>query len=175
MINTIQNGRGGKGSVYVFALGNGALSGDSCNFDGYTNSIYSITVGAIDFQNNHPYYAEACTAVMCVTYSSGGPEHIHTTDIDGKCTAKHGGTLAAAPLAAGIFALALSANPELTWRDMQYCVLHLAIPINEDNGAYQVTGSGRKFSSKYGFGKIDAYLLVETAKTWKNVNPQTWL
>ncbi|RCH78433.1 pheromone processing endoprotease, partial [Rhizopus stolonifer] len=36
-VNGIKKGRGGKGSIYVFATGNGATSGDNCNFDGYTN------------------------------------------------------------------------------------------------------------------------------------------
>jgi kexin len=33
-VNGIYNGRGGKGSVFVFASGNGAWSDDQCNFDG---------------------------------------------------------------------------------------------------------------------------------------------
>jgi kexin len=40
MVNGVENGRDGKGSIFVFASGNGAASGDQCNFDGYTNSIY---------------------------------------------------------------------------------------------------------------------------------------
>lgn len=71
MINGVQNGRGGKGSIYVFASGNGAANDDNCNFDGYTNSIYSITVGAIDRKGLHPYYSELCSATLVVTYSSG--------------------------------------------------------------------------------------------------------
>lgn len=50
MLNGIQNGRGGKGSVFVFASGNGGSHGDQCNFDGYTNSIYSVTVASIDYK-----------------------------------------------------------------------------------------------------------------------------
>lgn len=69
--NGVQNGRGGKGSVFVFASGNGAYSGDQCNFDGYTNSIYSVTVAAVDYTGFRPYYSEACAANMVVTYSSG--------------------------------------------------------------------------------------------------------
>ena len=42
--NGIANGRGGKGSIYIFACGNGG-STDSCNADGYANSIYTITIG----------------------------------------------------------------------------------------------------------------------------------
>lgn len=76
MLNGVQNGRNGLGSVYVFASGNGAMSGDNCNFDGYTNSIYSITVGAIDRQGRHPYYSEKCSAQLVVTYSSGSGDSI---------------------------------------------------------------------------------------------------
>lgn len=76
MVNAVQNGRGGKGSIYVFASGNGAANDDNCNFDGYTNSIYSITVGAIDRKGIHPYYSEKCSAQLVVTYSSGSGDAI---------------------------------------------------------------------------------------------------
>ena len=77
MLNGVQNGRGGLGSVFVFASGNGANSGDQCNFDGYTNSIYSVTVASIDHKGQHPYYSEACAANMVTTYSSGNDHNKH--------------------------------------------------------------------------------------------------
>lgn len=76
IMNGIQNGRNGLGSIFVFASGNGAIKDDNCNFDGYTNSIYSITIGAIDYKGLRPYYSEACSANMAVTYSSGSGESI---------------------------------------------------------------------------------------------------
>lgn len=90
------------------------------------------------------------------------------------CTAAHGGTSAAAPLAAGLFALVLEIRPDLTWRDMQYLAMMTAVPINEDDGSWQTTTIGRKFSHTFGYGKVDSYGLVEMAKTWQNVNPQAW-
>ena len=51
-----------------------------------------------------------------------------TTDLHGKCTPKHTGTSASSPMAAGITALTLEANPDLTWRDMQHIVVRTAIP-----------------------------------------------
>lgn len=129
VLNGIEYGRKGKGSIFVFASGNGAGSGDQCNFDGYTNSIYSVTVSAVDSKGQHPYYSEPCAANMIVAYSSGGGHNIvrqfmvlynypiltqsfkHTTDVGKrKCTGGHGGTSAAAPLAVGVFALALQAR-----------------------------------------------------------------
>ncbi|KAG7293431.1 hypothetical protein NEMBOFW57_003481 [Staphylotrichum longicolle] len=175
MLNAVQNGRQGLGSIYVFASGNGAQNEDNCNFDGYTNSIYSITVGAIDRKGLHPYYSEKCSAGLVVTYSSGSGDAIHTTDVgQNACSNGHGGTSAAAPLAAGIFALALEVRPDLSWRDMQYLAMDTAVPINLDSGDYQDTTIGKKFSHTFGYGKLDTYAIVEAAKTWKKVKPQAW-
>ncbi|KAI1172470.1 peptidase S8/S53 domain-containing protein [Nemania sp. FL0916] len=175
MLNGVQKGRSGLGSIYVFASGNGAQSDDNCNFDGYTNSIYSITVGAIDRKGLHPYYSEKCSAQLVVTYSSGSGDAIHTTDVgENACYNGHGGTSAAAPLAAGIFALALEVRPDLSWRDLQYIALESAVPVDLDTGDWQPTTMGKKYSHTFGYGKIDSYALVETAKTWKSVKPQAW-
>ncbi|KAJ6171203.1 hypothetical protein N7470_000270 [Penicillium chermesinum] len=175
MVNGVQEGRGGKGSIFVFAAGNGAVYGDNCNFDGYTNSIYSITVGAIDRLENHPTYSESCSAQLVVAYSSGSGDAIHTTDVGtDKCFSAHGGTSAAGPLAAGAVALALSVRPELTWRDVQYLMVETAVPVNVDDGSWQDLPSGKKFSHDWGFGKVDASSLVEKALTWEMVKPQAW-
>lgn len=176
MVNGVQEGRGGKGSIFVFAAGNGAVFGDNCNFDGYTNSIYSITVGAIDRQDKHPTYSESCSAQLVVAYSSGSGDAIHTTDVGtDKCYSAHGGTSAAGPLAAGAAALALSARPELTWRDVQHLMVETAVPVNLDDGSWQDLPSGKKFSHDWGFGKVDASSLVEKAQAWELVKPQAWL
>ncbi|KAF1969052.1 KEX1 protease precursor [Bimuria novae-zelandiae CBS 107.79] len=175
MITAVQKGRGGKGNIYVFAAGNGAASDDNCNFDGYTNSIYSITVGAIDKNNNHPYYSEACSAQLVVTYSSGSGDAIHTTDVGAnKCTAQHGGTSAAGPIGVGVFALVLQARPELTWRDVQWLAVMTAVPFDQPSDWTQTPGTGRTFSHQFGYGKLDAWAIVEAAKTWKLVKPQAW-
>ncbi|KAF5025671.1 hypothetical protein F66182_2277 [Fusarium sp. NRRL 66182] len=175
MLKAIQKGRGGLGSIYVFASGNGAGAGDNCNFDGYTNSIYSITVGAVDRTGLHPYYSEECSAQLVVTYSSGSGDAIHTTDVGkNSCYKAHGGTSAAAPLAAGIFALVLQVRPDLTWRDLQYLTMDTALPIEGDEDNQQETAIGKKFSHIFGYGKIDSWALVEKAKDWKLVKPQSW-
>jgi len=175
MLNAVQKGRGGKGSIYVFASGNGAGAEDNCNFDGYTNSIYSITVGAIDRKGLHPYYSELCSAQLVVTYSSGSGDNIHTTDVgENQCSSSHGGTSAAAPLAAGIFALILQVRPDLTWRDMQSVVLQSALPVDLETGEWQTTKIGKKYSHTFGYGKIDTWASIEFAKTFKNLKPQSW-
>ncbi|KAG2016489.1 kex protein [Coprinopsis cinerea AmutBmut pab1-1] len=175
-LNGVNKGRGGKGSIYVFASGNGGRSGDQCNFDGYTNSIYSVTVGSVDYKGLHPTYSETCTANMIVAYSSGSGEHIVTTDRgQNECAFSHGGTSAAAPNAAGVIALALQARPELTWRDVQHLCVETARRINPHDRDWDRTAAGRYYSNKYGFGVIDGSLYVQRALTWKLVDPQAWL
>ncbi|KAG2217513.1 hypothetical protein INT45_001800 [Circinella minor] len=176
IINGINNGRNGSGTIFVFASGNGGANDDNCNFDGYTNSMYTITVGAIDRLGNHPYYAERCAAQLVVTYSSGSGGHIYTTDVGRNvCSSRHGGTSAAAPLAAGIFALVLSVRPDLSWRDMQHLCVETAVPVSIEDSDWDTLPSGRMYNHKFGYGKLDAYAIVERAKTFENVRPQTYL
>lgn len=186
LINGVQRGRHSRGAVYVFATGNGAAHGDNCNFDGYANAIYSITIGAITRTGLHPSYSERCSAQLAVTYSSDGPsDAIYTTDVgSSKCTKSHGGTSAAAPLAAAIFALALQVRPDLTWRDMQWLTVLTAIPLKQqplqrpdliDSAEdWQDTPYGKRFSHQFGYGKLDAYAFVQAAKTWQVIKPQAW-
>lgn len=65
------------------------------------------------------------------------------------CTPSHTGTSAAAPLAAGICALALEANRNLTWRDMQHIVVRTAKPDHLKANDWQVNGAGRKGNGYY--------------------------
>lgn len=39
-------GRRGFGSIFVVASGNGGQHNDNCNYDGYANSIYTVTIGS---------------------------------------------------------------------------------------------------------------------------------
>ncbi|KAJ7217210.1 peptidase S8/S53 domain-containing protein [Mycena pura] len=176
LVNGINHGRDGKGAIYVFASGNGAAHGDQCNFDGYTNSIYSVTVSAIDYKGLHPYYSEPCAANMIVAYSSGSGKSIVTTDKgESACASTHGGTSAAAPNAVGVFALALEARSDLTWRDIQHLCVLTARQVNKDDPDWEPTAlSGRMYSYKYGFGSLDAYAYIKAAMDWKLVKPQVW-
>ncbi|KAI9221734.1 peptidase S8/S53 domain-containing protein, partial [Blastocladiella britannica] len=162
-------GRGGRGAIYVFASGNGGIHHDDCNADGYANSNYTFTIGAVDQLGTSPWYAENCAAQLAVTYSGGASSAgIYTTDKGtDKCTATHSGTSAAAPIAAGMFALALSARPDLTWRTMQRLVIETAISFDVTTTdpflKWTPVAQGRYFSHRFGFGKMDAARLVAAA------------
>uniref|UniRef100_A0A7N8X1H9 Furin (paired basic amino acid cleaving enzyme) a n=1 Tax=Mastacembelus armatus TaxID=205130 RepID=A0A7N8X1H9_9TELE len=170
----VTEGRGGLGSIFVWASGNGGREKDSCNCDGYTNSIYTLSISSSTQNGNVPWYSEACSSTLATTYSSGNlnEKQIVTTDLKSKCTDSHTGTSASAPLAAGIIALALEANKNLTWRDMQHLVVRTSHPAHLLTNDWRTNGVGRKVSHAYGYGLLDASAIVALAKTWTNVGPQ---
>uniref|UniRef100_A0A4W4G6M4 P/Homo B domain-containing protein n=1 Tax=Electrophorus electricus TaxID=8005 RepID=A0A4W4G6M4_ELEEL len=142
----VTEGRGGLGSIFVWASGNGGREKDSCNCDGYTNSIFTLSISSTTQCGMVPWYSEACSSTLATTYSSGGSneKQIITTDLRQKCTDFHTGTSASAPLAAGIIALALEANKNLTWRDMQHLVVRTSNPAHLLTDDWKTNGVGRK-------------------------------
>lgn len=64
-------GRHGKGNIFMWASGNGGAHHDSCACDGYTNSIYTLSVSSASETNHHPWYLEECASTLATTYSSG--------------------------------------------------------------------------------------------------------
>lgn len=92
LVAGVSKGRNGKGSIFIFASGNGGNHMDNCNFDGYANSVYTISIGAIDHTNKMPGYGELCAAHLAVTYSGGKGRGMITSDLGNKCTSKHSGT-----------------------------------------------------------------------------------
>jgi len=105
-------------------------------------------------------------------------------------TCSFNGTSAASPIAAGIFALMLEANPGLSIRDIQHIIQRTSVQINFDPvGTYwtnffgfgqtdpddpqigaptfwQVNSGDVLHSDQYGFGVLDAEAAVEMARTW---------
>lgn len=173
-IEGVTKGRNGKGSIFVWASGNGGRDHDNCNCDGYTNSIYTLSISSATEQGHVPWYSEACSSTLATTYSSGAvmEKQVVTTDLRYSCTSSHTGTSASAPLAAGICALALEANPNLTWRDMQHIVVRTARPQNLIAPDWQTNGVGRNVSHSFGYGLMDAYAMVQLARKWVTVPEQ---
>lgn len=165
----VANGRGGLGSIYVWAGGNGA-NNDNSNYDGYANSRYTIAVAASTNSGVRSSYSEKGANILVNAPSSGGSLDITTTDRTGAAgydpgnyTDTFGGTSSAAPLVSGIIALMLEANPSLTWRDVQ----HILIATSEHNDIgdadWDSNGAGYLINYKYGFGRIDAEAAVNAA------------
>eukprot|EP00057_Strongylocentrotus_purpuratus_P025499 XP_011679973.1 PREDICTED: furin isoform X2 [Strongylocentrotus purpuratus] len=173
-LNGTTLGRDGLGSIFVWASGNGGRSDDSCGCDGYTNSIFTISVSSASENGGVPWYSENCASTLATTYSSGSgtEKQVVTTDLRKKCTDSHSGTSASAPLAAGICALALEANPQLNWRDLQHIIVMTSRPDNIHTSDWTVNGVGRSVSHDYGYGLMDAGAMVMLAKNWTHVPEQ---
>ncbi|NWU66677.1 PCSK7 convertase, partial [Pterocles burchelli] len=168
-------GRRGFGSIFVVASGNGGQHNDNCNYDGYANSIYTVTIGAVDETGSMPFYAEECASMLAVTFSGGDKmmRSIVTTDWDLQkgtgCTEGHTGTSAAAPLAAGMIALMLQVRPCLTWRDVQHIIVFTTTKYEDRHAKWDVNQAGFSHSHQHGFGLLNAWRLVNAAKVWESV------
>lgn len=197
IVKGVNEGRRGLGSIFVWASGDGG-DDDDCNCDGYAASMWTISINSAINDGENANYDESCSSTLASTFSNGGKNPqtgVATTDLYGKCTTSHSGTSAAAPEAAGVFALALEANTRLTWRDLQ----HLTILTSSRNSLYdgrcrdmpdlglvdnspkqkledpcgrfewQMNGVGLEYNHLFGYGVLDAAEMVLLAKAWKTV------
>ena len=180
-------GRGNKGSIILWAGGNGGDVGDNSNYDGYANSIYTIAIGATDSAGRRAYYSEPGSNLVVCAPSSGvtGTLGITTTDRTGTLgynTASSasggdyandfGGTSSATPSAAGVVALMLGKNPNLGWRDVQEILIRTAVKPPGSTG-WVTNPAGLAFNHDFGAGLIDATAAVNLATTWTNLAAQT--
>ncbi len=182
-------GRGGSGTIFVWAGGNGRADFDDSNYDGYANSIYTIAVGAITNVRSQAWYSEPGANLLVAAPSSGDTGarelDITTTDrtgaagyntrsgVSGDYATDFGGTSSAAPTAAGVIALMLERNPKLGWRDVQEVLVKSARQINPGDLDWTTNAAGYHFSHKFGAGLIDATAAVRAAASWTNLAAQT--
>ena len=195
-------GRNGRGTVYVWAAGNGATGNPDCptcidisNYDGLANYRGVIAVAAVDDHGKSTSYSErganvwisAPAGKFCDTHT------ITTTDSSGDAgnntaataadrsdyantnyTKCMSGTSAATPGVAGVIALMLEANPALGWRDVRLILAETA--RNTDPARQGWVTSAKSpfyhFHLDYGFGVVDAKAAVTRALTWVNVGPE---
>lgn len=182
------SGRGGLGTIFTWAGGNGRSLGvgaDS-NYDGYANSIFTLGIGALDHRGQVAAYSEPGANLLAVTQSQSdiGVAGIVTTDLVGAAgnnqagnadddsfpdvnyTSTFGGTSSATPLASGIIALMLDANPNLTYRDIEHIIARTARKVNPQDSGWTTNGAGFHVHHDYGFGAIDALAAVRQAEIW---------
>jgi len=168
--NSTQLGRDGYGTIHVWAAGNGE-DGDNVNYDGYANSIYTIAIGSVNDKGARAYYSEPGAAKVVSAPSDDGSsdQGITTTAINSGYTYSFGGTSSATPLAAGVIALMLEANPNLGWRDVQDILIRSARQVSPSDSGWRINGAGIHFSHDFGAGLIDAALAVKVAQSWTNL------
>lgn len=68
--SVLPQGRGGKGSIYVWASGDGG-SYDDCNCDGYASSMWTISINSAINDGRTALYDESCSSTLASTFSNG--------------------------------------------------------------------------------------------------------
>lgn len=176
--SAVDLGRGGRGTIFTWAAGNGGTV-DRVDYDGYASSRYVVSVGAIGDEDYRAYYNELGSSHLVVAPSNGNSRGVYTTDVSGaggyssgNYTADFGGTSSACPLGAGVIALMLQANPDLTWRDVQHILIATARKCDPSNSQWVLNGAGYWVNYNYGFGAIDASAAVNLARVWSGVRAE---
>ncbi len=147
-------GRGGLGSVVVFAAGN-----DNCDIanNGMLAQPSLVVVAAVEGNDVRAGYSSygrpvdiaAPTSILTTDVTPGG---YGSYDGDDAWADGFGGTSAATPVVAGTVALMLEANPRLRARDVRDVLCETATRIDLAHGGYDASG----WSPYYGCGRVDA-------------------
>lgn len=169
----LQHGRAGKGMSIFWAAGNGA---EPLAPDGYAANPDVLAIGACTEHDEAAPYSDFGAELFACAPSSGGADEaaVLTTDLRGPAgyarprgrtdpqggyTACFGGTSAAAPLAAGIAALVLSANPALG-ADALRALLRASADRIGPAASYGRDGH----SERFGYGRLNAARAVAAAR-----------
>jgi subtilisin family serine protease len=166
----LTSGRNGKGCVVVFSAGN-----DGCDLvlNGYASHPGVLAVGACNCHGKHPRYSGWGKALWCV-FPSNDPNdavgasmtYLTTAPVgsllDGEAyyTTRFGFSSAATAAVAGICALIVSANPDLTSSEIKAVLRDSCEKIDIDGGSYDEHGHSRL----YGYGRPDVARAVALAR-----------
>ena len=191
MTLALGQGRQGRGTVVVFAAGNGGLNEDS-NRDGYVNHPGVLAVGTVDHRGRPSSYAEPGANVlvsapsMSLLRRTDAGADIWTTDIAGPrglaagslpenadYAAFAGGSSAAAPMVSGVVALMLEANPLLGWRDVRWLLARSARPADlTPEQAEPSVMNAQGFHPRVGFGRVHAGDAVSAARNFAGLSAE---
>ena len=147
-------GRDGKGCVAVFSTGNA-----SQNYIHYpSNSPYTISVGAINEYGVRPSWSNYGDNLDIV---APGVD-IKTTQIVPYGTYCYSsGTSMAAPMVAGVAALILSVNPDISSTEVRKFICSTAYKL--PSYSFDSTAVNGKWNNEVGYGLVNAYAAVLSA------------
>lgn len=167
-------GRGGKGILIFFATGNEHLDMDTPGINDESESPWVISIGASTHDDKIAPYSNYGSTLDFL--APGGVEggQLVTTDAQGEkgytdwnYNFNFVGTSAAAPIAAGVGALILSANPDLTREEVIEILKQSAVKIGDE--PYDRNGR----NNFAGYGRIDAGKAVALAASKRKLPANT--
>lgn len=190
-----REGRAGLGMVILFAAGNEATELDP-GFD-FSTLPYVIGVGATNARDQFTVYSNYGVDIDVVApsndtsllpqmvttdntddagfaepgYNDGGLDDFGNPNLaDPNYTDNFGGTSAACPVAAGVAALIVSVNRDLTATQVRVILEHTAEKVGDDADYDSITGR----SEKYAYGRINAAEAVAAADSSTGNGGYTW-
>jgi subtilisin family serine protease/subtilisin-like proprotein convertase family protein len=185
--NAVHSGRAGRGVVMVRSAGNGRQQSSNVNDDAYASDPQVIAVAAVRRDGRVADYSNPGAAILLAAPGGAPDGNLFTTDRQGTLGFNSGtftndfanyvssavirGTSFAAPQVTGLVALLLSANPELTVRDVQLILALASRHFDLDDPDLRPNGAGLLFSHNTGFGVPDAGHALELALRWPNRPP----
>uniref|UniRef100_A0AAV2IT88 P/Homo B domain-containing protein n=1 Tax=Knipowitschia caucasica TaxID=637954 RepID=A0AAV2IT88_KNICA len=168
----VKRGRRGLGSIFVWTSGSGGRSGDHCSCDGYSSSIYTVSISSASWSGAQPGFQERCASILAAAYAGDESGTLRTAGDGQTCAEPRPAPALAASVATGVIALTLEANPALTWRDVQHIIVRSSSPERLRASDWTTNGAGRRVSHVFGFGLMDAETMVREAERWEQVPPQ---
>lgn len=165
----VTNGRGGLGTVYVWAGGNGTTGKDDVNYDGNANNRNVIAVSSAATDGTEQFEPGAAILVCAPGQNILTTDRTGADGYDPGDYVSESGTSLAAPLVSGTVALMLEANPALTWRDVMWILVDTADTNDPTDPDWHTNGSGRTVSHKFGHGRINAAAAVAAAPGFVSV------
>lgn len=183
----VTEGRNGRGVIMVRAGGNARAAGRNANDDAYVNDPRAIAVGAVWQNGRFNDYSNPGANILVSAPGGIAGDGLFTTDRRGSLglngitfpampdlsdyvfrSLGFNGTSSAAPLVSGVAALVISANPQLTYRDVQQIFIHASNPLDAGDPDTRPNAAGYFVNHNTGFGVLDAGRAVELAKRWVN-------
>ncbi|MFH1746210.1 MAG: S8 family serine peptidase [Planctomycetota bacterium] len=168
---SVNTGRDGLGEIFVWAAGNGGLN-DRIDYDPYASSRFTCAIGGIGDGDYRSYFNETGASMLAVAHTSGNSRYIYTTTSGSGYTTYFGGTSSASPLACGVIALILEANPLLSWRDVQHVLINSARICDPGHADWTTNAAGHDLNYHYGYGAVDAEAATTLAAQWIPVAPE---
>jgi subtilisin family serine protease len=154
IMSAIRQGRNGKGSVVTFAAGNHAPVMD---YPAYFNDSI-LTVGAIESYGYRAYFSGYGNSLDVV---APGVDILSTFPYNN--TGYYDGTSMATPHVAGVAALVLSVNPDLTGQQVRDIIESTAQKVGDYNYQPDSDHPNGDWFEEMGYGLIDAYAAVQAA------------